>query len=171
MRKFIIMSLALFAFALVACDFGDKDKDKDSDKGAGETDVVEGDNLVLSVPQGMADTTIAVDVVSGDMKQSVTLGGCVNVDSSLLSSLVVSVGEVKVCDNTDEKVANCSGGFYTLYTTTEGAFGLASVPVEEKECVDLVTSTSVMVGTPEASTATTTTDTVEEEESTTPTGN
>ncbi len=109
MKKFIIMGLTLFAFALVGC----KD-DKGDDNGNGKDDGK--DDTPAQVYTITNTTEAAVTVSSGEASASVEKGKCVSVKADQWAALKVD----GVCDNSD--------------TAAEDADEAAKQAVKDNDC-------------------------------------
>ena len=98
MKKFIIMGLTLFAFALVGCK-------KDSADDSGTTDGNAGDGETPAVVYTITNTiAAAVTVSSGDASVSVDQNKCVSVKADQWAALKVD----GVCDNSNTAAADAT---------------------------------------------------------------
>ena len=144
MKKFIIMGLTLFAFALVGCK-------KDSADDSGTTDGNAGDGETPAVVYTITNTiAAAVTVSSGEASVSVEANKCVSVKADQWAALKVD----GVCDNSDKaaegdddaakqakKDNDCpaAGNYNVAAKTGEGATGneLTADAEAGTECAEL----------------------------------
>ena len=132
MKKFIIMGLTIFAFALVGCNGDDTDDDD------------EGDDPVVVTHTVTNTTDTAVAVSSGDASASVEKDNCVSVTAEQWAALNVD----GVCDNSDkageteteeEKANNCpEAGDYNVAVKADASGNeLTADETAGEDCAEL----------------------------------